>query len=310
MNGRYMTLVTPHLILYNMEFRGAYMETMLLLAQELLILYGISLIGFVAKRTKVLSEHADAVLTQLILYITLPALILYSMSFSFSSAYFLAFGQLILLSAYALAMAILFAFFLSRNSYLEDSKSGVYQSLMIFGNQGFIGFAVCFLLFAEQGVVYAAAFNILYLLLIWTYCPYLIGNKQALFTWKGFLLNPGILATFAGLVLSLLSLPLPSSALTLLENVGKMTIPLSMLLIGGLLANLKWKELYEYIRDYHLWFACLVKLVLFPLLLLPAFLLPIPPIILFIAIIITASPSAPTTTLFAQKYQGEFDWCQ
>lgn len=62
----------------------------------------------------------------------------------------------------------------------------------------------------------------------------------------------------------------------MLESVGQMTIPLSMLMIGGLLANLNGKELWIIIQDRHIWFACLAKLIGIPLLLLPAFFLPIP----------------------------------
>lgn len=42
-----------------------------------------------------------------------------------------------------------------------------------------------------------------------------------------------------------------------------------------------------------------------PLLLFPGFLLPIPFAILAVAVLLSASPSAPTTTLFAQQFKGD-----
>ncbi|WP_245983513.1 AEC family transporter [Ammoniphilus oxalaticus] len=278
---------------------------MWLLFQELSILYAICLIGFIAKRAKLLTQHADQVLTQLILSITLPALIVYAMNFSFGGDDWLAFGQLIFLSAYALGIAIMLAWLLNRLTSIEQEKLGIYQSLIIFGNQGFIGFALCYILFAEIGIAYAAVFNLIYLILIWTYCPYLIGRNKTTFTWKHMLFNPGIIATFVGFVCCLLPAPLPTPLLSLLEQIGKMTIPLSMLLIGGLLANLAWKELGRYARDKWIWTASFAKLIVIPLCLFPMLLLPFPFTVIAIATLITASPSAPTTSLFAQKYSGD-----
>lgn len=177
------------------------MESITLLAQELFMLYGIGLIGYITKRKRILNEHTDLVLTQLILYITLPALILFSLDFPFSSEFLVELSQLILLSGYALTMACIVAYIMYKFYSLPESRAGIYQSLIIFGNQGFIGYAVSYILFAEIGIVYATVFNLLYFVLIWSYCPFLIGKKQAASTWRSMFLSPGILATFIGLSL-------------------------------------------------------------------------------------------------------------
>jgi malate permease and related proteins len=52
--------------------------------QEMLMLYGIAVVGFFARKSGILKENANDVFTQLILYITLPALILFSLDISFS----------------------------------------------------------------------------------------------------------------------------------------------------------------------------------------------------------------------------------
>ncbi|USK72105.1 AEC family transporter [Peribacillus asahii] len=52
--------------------------------QEMLVLYSIAILGFIVRKTGILNENTNDVLTQLILYITLPALILFSLDIPFS----------------------------------------------------------------------------------------------------------------------------------------------------------------------------------------------------------------------------------
>jgi predicted permease len=105
------------------------MSELLFFFQEMIVLYGIAFIGYVAKRRNILSQASDQVFTQLILYITLPSLILFSMDFPFSFSLLKEFAWLILLSAYALGVACLLAFFMVKKSNLPSSRRGVYGLL-------------------------------------------------------------------------------------------------------------------------------------------------------------------------------------
>ena len=54
------------------------MEATAVFLQEMFVLYRIALLGWTARKLGILNEHANDVLTPLRLYITLPALILFS----------------------------------------------------------------------------------------------------------------------------------------------------------------------------------------------------------------------------------------
>ncbi|RKJ26975.1 AEC family transporter, partial [Butyricicoccus sp. 1XD8-22] len=149
------------------------MGSISLLLQELLMLYGIAILGFIARRRGILNENANNVLTQLILYITLPALILFSLDVSFSFSLVKEFFWLVLMSIYVLVLSILLANWMRRNAKLSTKQASVYEGMIIFGNQGFIGYAVIYILFGDQGIIYLTIFNICYLLLIWSYGMYL-----------------------------------------------------------------------------------------------------------------------------------------
>src|SRR5699024_8243625 len=145
-------------------------------------------------------------------------------------------------------------------------QKSVYESLIIFGNQGFIGFAIIYLLMAEQGIIYLTLFNIFYLILIWSYGIYLFTKSEQSVNWKVLAFNPGILSTVTGLVMLCLPYKWPVFLSDTSESLGKMTIPLSMLLSGGLLANLDWYELRQYSQNIYLWIAVCCKLLILPML--------------------------------------------
>jgi malate permease and related proteins len=273
--------------------------------QEMLVLYGMAGVGFIVRRTGILNEHANQVLTQLILYVTLPALILFSLDISFSYSLVTSMAWLIVMSAFILTAACLMAFFMGRHAQLPSKQKAVYQSLIIFGNQGFIGYAVIYILFQQEGIVYLTLFNLCYLVLIWTYGIYLFTSNKRAIRWRSIFLNPGILSTLAGLAILLSPLQFPERVLNGLESVGKMTIPLSMMVIGSLIANVNLRGFLSSLKNSYLWISAVVRLLVIPLLLVPFALFSMPFPLLIIAVIVSGMPSAPTTSLYAQKYGAD-----
>lgn len=272
--------------------------------QEMLVLYGVAFIGFIARKKDVLNKYADQVLTQLVLYITLPALILFSLDIPFTISYFKEFIWLVSMSIYILLISIVCARWLEKRSNLPKERKKVYESITIFGNQGFIGYAIIYILFQESGIVYLTMFNICYLILIWTYGIYLFTPESNKNYWKNIFLNPGILSTLLGLLILFSPLTFPSIISNGLEMVGKMTVPLSMIIIGSLMAQIKLEDIPLFFNSY-LWKSAIFKLLVFPSLLMAFLLFSVPQTLLLIAVIVSGMPSAPTISLYAQKYGGD-----
>ena len=281
------------------------MEIMLPFIQEMLMLYILAAVGYASRKIGILDTSADQVITQIVLYITLPALILYSMDIPFSAQLAKDMFYLVGLSVCVLLFACFIGRLLRKRASLAAGRKNVFEASIIFGNQGFIGFAVSFILFGRQGIVYATMFNMVYLILIWSYGIYLFVRSKPFTAWRQVFLNPGLLATGAGLLLFFLPVSWPSPFLNLLENTGKMTIPLSMLLIGSLLAGIKLEDFFQLIKNRYIWMVTGTRLLLIPLFLLP-FVLLSPPFALFaVAVLVSGMPSAPTVSLYAYKYGGD-----
>jgi len=273
--------------------------------QVLAPLYIIAAIGFASRKMSILNSNANQVITQLMLYITLPALILYSLNTTFSTELLTDFAWLIAMSIFILCIYVILGSWLRRKARLPEKQKTVYESLIIFGNQGYIGFAIIYLVMAEQGIVYLTIFNICYLILIWTYGIYIFTKKEQSVNWKALFFNPGILSTLVGLCMLLLPYTWPRPFLDTFESVGKMTIPLSMLLIGSLLADIGWQEFRRYCQNLYIWNAAMFKLLILPLFLLVFLFLHVPYPLLIIAVLTSAMPSASTTSAYAQKFGGD-----
>src|SRR5690625_5034021 len=209
------------------------------------------------------------------------------------------------MSIFILTISIFVAKWLGRKSALPLNQKNVYESLIIFGNQGFIGFAIIYILMAEQGIIYLTLFNICYLILIWTYGIYLFTESEQSLNWKALVFNPGILSTLVGLVMLFIPYKWPSPFLNTFESVGKMTIPLSMILIGSLLADIQWHELRKYSKNIYIWIAAICKLLILPLFLFIFLFLHVPYPLILIAVLTSAMPSASTTSVYAQKFGGD-----
>lgn len=273
--------------------------------QEMLGLYGIAFLGFIVRKKNILNEHANDVLTQLILYITLPALIICSLDITFSAYIIKDFLWLMSMSIYILVLSCFLAIWMKKRAALEQKQKNVYEGLIIFGNQGFIGYAVSSIILGEQGIIYLTIFNLCYLILIWTYGLFLFSESKHKFNWKQTFCHSGIFSTFIGIILFLLPFHLPVMVSNLMESIGNMTIPLSMLLIGSLIAKVNYNELFLLIKNTHLWKMAFVRLLFIPFLLLPFTFLNVPFSLLIIAILVSGMPAAPTIILFSQKYNAD-----
>jgi hypothetical protein len=268
-------------------------------------LYLMAIIGFTSRKMGILPSNATQVITQLMLYITLPALILYSLNTTLSREILTDFAWLVAMSIFILSISVFAGLLLRRRAALPVKQKSVYESLIIFGNQGFIGFAISYILMAEQGIMYLTLFNICYLILLWSYGIFLFTKNEPNINWKALFLNPGILSTLTGLCMLLLPFDWPAPLLSTFEDVGKMTIPLSMILIGSLLAEIRWHDLRQYSKNIYIWIAAACKLLILPSFLLIFFFLPVPYPLIVIAVLTAAMPSAPTISVYAKKFGGD-----
>ncbi|MCM2676203.1 AEC family transporter [Alkalicoccobacillus plakortidis] len=272
----------------------------------MLELYLIFIAGFIAYRVGWLVPVSRLVLTNLLLYVTLPCLIISSLHIPFDVSLGEGIFVLILLSIYFLGSTAVIAKWTASRLNLGVQTTGVFQNLLLFGNQGFIGIAVVSQLIGTSGLFLAVVFNLVYFVLIWTYGIWVMGREISTIKLSSLWKNPGLIATAVGLCFFFMPISLPTPVFQALSDIGEMTVPLSMLVIGCFVASISLKELGQYLSSKTVWIVIFMRLLIFPVcLFLPVLLLGIPFEWLAVAVLLSATPCAPTISLFAEKYGGD-----
>jgi predicted permease len=214
---------------------------------------------------------------------------------------------------------------------------GTYRFAMVFANVGFMGYPMVQSLLGDESLFLASIFNIPFQLLVFSLGVILLTmdqdtekvprNGPAKGTLKEsapivsslesaqrktgkslwfLLLSPGILATFLGVLVFAFSTAtgwaFPSEPLAFIDVLGDMSTPLSMILIGLILAEIRWSGA---LSNPYLWFLSLLRLLLIPLGLWALLTLcGVTGDYLRIAVTIASMPVAANAPILATAYEG------
>ncbi|WP_339236267.1 AEC family transporter [Oceanobacillus sp. FSL W7-1281] len=286
------------------------MDTLFTLAYEIGSLYIIVAIGWIIRRKGLISEQGQRSFTTLLLYIALPCLIISSMHMPFQ--YEQAYGALIMfvLSIYIMGGTLFVSRFITKKLTLPVNRSAVFENVILFGNQGFIGMVIILQLFGQEGVLFASVFNLIYYVLMWTYAIYIMNPEGLPVSKTMFILkNPGFLATIAGFVLFIFPVQFPAFIMSPIATIGQMTVPLSMIMIGMMISTVTYAKVLAYMKDIFVYIAVMIRLFIYPIVFfLPLLLFNLPFELFMIACLLSATPSPATISMYAQVYGGDIEF--
>jgi len=271
---------------------------------QILILFSILILGIIIKRVKVVSDEFEKDLTDFILKVSQPALVINSMSFEFSSDVLLKSGQVLLFSFITYGLSIMAALGITKAMKFDEAKKSVYKFVLIFSNVGFMGYPVVNSIYGAKGVFYTAIFNLVYMLLVWTLGIIIISGEEInMKSMLPKLINPGTVSIVIGFTLFVFSIKLPAAIASTINMIGSLTTPLSMILVGLILGSFSIKKAF---KDMMVFFISFLRLVVIPLAVLLIFFSFVKdPLVLGVLVIMCAMPAASSTAIFAGKYGGD-----
>ena len=254
-------------------------------------------VGFVLGRLGRLTGAALDQLSFLLLYVVCPCIMIDSFLVEPTPALVreVLLGGGIAVGLYALTVAFSLLFFRRQPPDARDSlRFGV-----VYGNNGFMGLPLVESVLGSGALIYGALSLAAFSLTSWTLGVLLMGGRRA-FSLKNAVLNPGVLGLAVSLVLFLTGLRFPSPIAGAISFLGDLNTPLAMVVIGAQLAA---SDLPAAFRQPVLYLASLLRLVVVPLLtallLLP---LGLSPGLYCALVLLSAVPTAGTTSLFAQRF--------
>lgn len=265
---------------------------------QILVLFIIMFIGIVAKKKNIINENVEKSISTLLVKIGMPAMVLSSSSIAYSRDILPNMLNIFLITLISYGVIIAFGTLSSLIFKFEKNTANVYTSLIVFANVGFMGYPVARALYGEIGVFYTAIVNLVFTTMVWTY-GILLYNSKGKLNFKS-LINIGTISSVLGILLFLLQLHIPGPILSALDLTGRMTTPLSMLLIGALIANVNVKALFS---DWKVYWTSFIKLLVIPIItLLLLRLLNYNEMVISICTIMAAMPAAATNAIFAKEF--------
>ena len=272
----------------------------LIVIQQIIIIFVLIAVGFLAAKFGILREEGARQITDLLLIIVIPCVIIMAFQASFERSLIKNLLIAALLAALTHAAGILISKLIFKSEAPDRRIMLAYST--IFYNAGFFSLPLLRALLGETGVLYGSVFVAVFNLFAWTYGIRLMNGGNGASKWKTFL-NPGIISLLIALVLVLLNIRLPEIVQTTLRYITGLHTPLAMIIIGCQF-YLMWRNFN--LRDLALWKTVLARNILVPLLMLALIFYLAQDKTLFFASVITASaPTATNTILFATKYRQD-----
>lgn len=287
-----------------MEFSG--------ILTALFKLFFLLIAGFTLNKLGLLDSRVNKGMTSLIVNLTNPALILGSLS----STGAVTEGDVLTLLLFSVGMYILLplaAFLITRLARVKRDKRGIAELLLIFGNTGFMAIPIMQALYGDVAVFYISILNVPFNFLIYSYGVWLLGRDRRAqlsdaaqeglpaprFSLKSFL-SPGIICSVAALIMYFARLQFPAILGETFSFVGGVTPPLSMLIIGSVLAEYPLKNI---LSDVKIKLILTAKLLLFPVAaLVLAKLFFLDSVIVGIVTLIFSMPCASLCTMLSKEY--------
>jgi predicted permease len=274
-----------------------------IIAQIGILFFAIAL-GFVGSKSGVMNEESNKHLSGLVVNLTLPCSILYSVM---SNEHLLDNEQMVMLTGVAFLTVfalIALAALLVKVMKIAPEQIGVSKFMLIFTNSVFFGFPVIRVIFGSNAVFYAAVINMAFYLFCYTYGIMLVSNSKEKFKlrWK-MLLTPMVAASLLSYVIYLLDIKVPAFLVNMLQFMDQVTSPLSMMTIGCGLAVV---SLRSCMRAWRVYVALFVRMLIFPIIYFYLTGLLIDNrLILGVVTIVIAMPAPASTAMLCANYGGD-----
>ena len=277
------------------------MSTFLIALSAVAILLLEAAPGFVFVKKKMLGEDSAAAFSKVLLYLCQPCLAVYTFSSAEFSVEKLADIGLFSLVTLLINGVMLGGAVLILRRKFADTSYRVLTLAMAFANCAFFGIPIIEALLPEAAeglIVYTTVYATIMNILGWAIGIAIITGDARNISAKKIFINPAMIGIVIGVPLFLLSIDLPAVLFDAVSLIGKMTTPVSMLIMGMRLATTNFKSVFTSAKAY---VAVAVKTILMPLVSFAiVYFLPLPIEVKKTFFIICACPTASVVLNFSE----------
>ena len=280
------------------------MELSLMLMGQIAAMVLIVLAGYLITKLGLMDGEQSRVISRVVVYVIVPCTLLNAFQTEFEVE------KVEALAVSCVAAVLIHMLYLGLTWGLSRGERGLTpaeQGSIVYTNAGNLIIPLILGTLGSEYVIYTCPYMTVQSLLIWTHGQALMGGGKGL-TVKKVVTNPCLVSIFLGLVLFFLHIQLPGALGSAVSSLGSCIGPMSMLVIGVLLAETNLKEAFSHLRIYWVIF---LRLMVYPLLTV-LLLLAVGRLwgrvdgnrILLVTLLCSSGPPAPTLTQLAQLFNN------
>lgn len=278
-----------------------FLTNMTMAAQQVIILYLLVAVGFIADRLHVFGQETSKRSNDLLFYIITPTVIVQSfmnMDFDIKTAKMLLIAFICMTGTLTVGILLAMPFFNKKN----DKNASVFKYAVSYGNMGYMALPLCNAILGSEGVFYCSAGVVAFNILSFTHGIWCInrGEGKAKFELKRLILNPGVISVLIGLPLFIFDVDMPDVIDSAVSHISNLNTPLAMIFLGTYIANTDLKTMFKEKNNYLVIF---LKTIVLPLIMFCIFrAFGISGALLTACMISASVPSANNTVMFSAKY--------
>jgi len=289
------------------------MEVFYLTAEQMAVLFGFMLAGFILRKSGAVSDGAHTALSRTATFVFMPALVLSALAENCDAQSFAENAPLILYGAGLLAFALAIGYIFSRLLFIKEKDGGgyernIYKYAFAIANFGYMGNVIVLGVWGGEMLYKYTMFTLPLQIAVYSWGLFVLiprgegkGVKGML---KG-LLNPPMIAMAAGFVLGLSGAGkhLPGFVSSMLSGAGGCVGPVCMLVAGMIIGGYKAKEI---LTGYRIYVVTAARLIAIPALIVLALkLFGAPSDVVSLALVAFATPIGLNVIVFPSAYGAD-----
>lgn len=268
---------------------------------QVLVLFTFIMIGYILKKSGKVSRDFNKGLSNLLVYIFMPFLIIGSMVDNFKIEVLADKGGLLFVSTGILCVFLIVAFVFSRVLSKNKNTRDVYLYSFSFPNTGYIGNPLVLAIFGKLMLFDFIIMTIPFMLLTYTFGVYILNPNRSL-TFKN-IINPIMVSLVLGMFMGALNVKLPLVVQTIIDTGANCMAPAAMILTGIVFAANDLKKMVSNVKVY---VAGIIKTVIIPI--IAVFIIvaaKVPENIAILVVTMLTLPTGLNSIVFPEAYGGD-----
>ena len=262
------------------------------------MLFTIMILGYIFRKAGMISDEGKSLLTDLVLYVTLPARIIKSFQIEFNHQILVSCIVVIVVAAGIQVGAWLLGMILYPG--FPDERKKVLQYATICSNAGILGNPIAEGIFGSMGLLYASIYTIPQRTFMWsiglTYFTQAPDMKTLI---KKVSTHPCIVSVVIGMLIMVFQIPVQGFLSLTIKNIAGGNTFLAMSLVGTILAEVPFRSLPEKDTVYY----SFIRLFFIPFLVyLACHFAQVDSLVTGVSVVLSGMPSASVTAVLAAKY--------